>query len=120
MQSPWKLVTIASWVFVATGITCAAITSRAVGKPTWWLGPESNPAPALLWVLPFVFPVAAILAVLRAPKWAGFIGMGSALALGAIAVGDIELTPGVAIIEGVIAVAALLIAVASLAGKPTS
>ncbi len=67
-----------------------------------------------------MFPVVAILAVLRAPKWAGFIGMGSALALGAIAVGDIELTPGVAIIEGVIAVAALLIAVASLAGKPTS
>jgi hypothetical protein len=46
--------------------------------------------------------------------------MGSALALGAIAVGDIELTPGVAIIEGVIALAALLIAIASLAGKPHS
>lgn len=117
MKSPWKLIGISSWLLVTAGITCASIASRAVGKSTWWLGPESNPAFPLLWALPFVMPVVAIIAIIRLPDIAGYIGIGCSLVLAGVAIGDISGTPGVAIVEGVVAGSALLIAIATFAGR---
>ena len=117
MKSPWKLVGVTSWLLVTAGITCAAIASRSVGKSTWWLGPESNPTFPLLWALPFLMPVVSIIAVLRLPRIAGYIGIGCSLVLAGVAIGDIAGSPGIAIIEGIVAVSALFIAIATLAGR---
>ena len=120
MKSPWKLVGVTSWLLVTAGITCAAIASRSVGKSTWWLGPESNPTFPLLWALPFLMPVVSIIAVLRLPHIAGYVGIGCSLVLAGVAIGDIAGSPGIAIVEGIVAVSALFIAIATLAGRTHS
>ena len=117
VKSPWKLVGVTSWLLVTAALTCAAIASRSVGKSTWWLGPESNPTFALLWALPFLMPVVSIVAILRLPRIAGYVGIGCSLVLAGVAIGDIAGSPGIAIIEGITAVAALFIAIATLAGR---
>ena len=117
VKSPWKLVGVTSWLLVTAALTCAAIASRSVGKSTWWLGPESNPTFALLWALPFLMPVVSIVAILRLPRIAGYVGIGCSLVLAGVAIGDIAGTPGVAIIEGIVAVSAMFIAIATLAGR---
>jgi protein-S-isoprenylcysteine O-methyltransferase Ste14 len=117
VKPPWKLVGVTSWLLVTAAITCAAIASRSVGKSTWWLGPESNPTFPLLWALPFLMPVVSIIAIIRLPRIAGYIGIGCSLVLAGVAIGDIAGTPGVAIIEGIVAVSALFIAIATLAGR---
>ena len=120
VKSPWKFVGVASWLLVTAGLTCAAIASRSVGKSTWWLGPESHPTFALFWALPFLMPVVSIIAIIRLPRIAGYIGIGCALVLAGVAIGDIAGTPGIAIVEGIIAVAALFIAVATFAGHTSN
>jgi len=120
VKPPWKLVGVTSWLLVTAGITCAAIASRSVGKSTWWLGPESNPTFPLLWALPFLMPVVSIIAVLRLPHIAGYVGIGCSLVLAGVAIGDIAGSPGIAIIEGIVAVSALFIAIATLAGRTHS
>ena len=117
VKPPWKLVGVTSWLLVTAGITCAAIASRSVGKSTWWLGPESNPTFPLLWALPFLMPVVSIIAILRLPRIAGYIGIGCSLVLAGVAIGDIAGSPGIAIIEGIVAVSALFISIATLAGR---
>ena len=117
VKSPWKLVGVTSWLLVTAALTCAAIASRSVGKSTWWLGPESNPTFALLWALPFLMPVVSIVAILRLPRIAGYVGIGCSLVLAGVAIGDIAGSPGIAIIEGITAVSALFIAIATLAGR---
>ena len=117
VKPPWKLVGVTSWLLVTAGITCAAIASMSVGKSTWWLGPESNPTFPLLWALPFLMPVVSIIAVLRLPHIAGYVGIGCSLVLAGVAIGDIAGSPGIAIIEGIVAVSALFIAIATIAGR---
>ena len=117
VKSPWKIVGVTSWLLVTAALTCAAIASRSVGKSTWWLGPESNPTFALLWALPFLMPVVSIVAILRLPRIAGYVGIGCSLVLAGVAIGDIAGSPGIAIIEGITAVSALFIAIATLAGR---
>jgi membrane-bound ClpP family serine protease len=104
-------------LLVTAALASAAVTGRSIGKPTWWLGTPSDPAFALLWVVPFLAPIAALVAALVAGRWAPFAGMGAALYIGAIALVDIEATPAVALIEVVVAIAAFLVSVASLAGR---
>ena len=117
VKSPWKLVGVTSWLLVTAALTCAAIASRSVGKSTWWLGPESNPTFALLWALPFLMPVVSIVAILRLPRIAGYVGIGCSLVLTGVAIGDIAGSPGIAIIEGITAASALFISIATFAGR---
>jgi membrane-bound metal-dependent hydrolase YbcI (DUF457 family) len=117
LTSTWRTVTIVSWLLVFFAIMAVAVTSRNIGKPTWWLGPESNPSFVLLWALPFVAPIASIIAAIKFGHIASFVGFGAALFLGAIGVADISGTPGVALIECAIAISSALIAIATFAGR---
>jgi hypothetical protein len=62
-------------------------------------------------------PVVSIVAILRLPRIAGYVGIGCSLVLAGVAIGDIAGSPGIAIIEGITAVSALFIAIATLAGR---
>ena len=62
-------------------------------------------------------PVVSIIAVLRLPHIAGYVGIGCSLVLAGVAIGDITGTPGIAIIEGIVAVSALFISIAMFAGR---
>jgi membrane-bound metal-dependent hydrolase YbcI (DUF457 family) len=119
LTNAWRTVAVVSWLLVFFAIMAVAVTSRNIGKPTWWLGPESNPSFILLWALPFVAPIASIIAALKFGRIASYVGFGSALLLGAIGAADINNTPGVAVVECVIAVSSALIAIATFAGRTT-
>ncbi len=117
LTDTWRTVAVVSWLLVLFAIIAVAVTSRNIGKPTWWLGPESNPSFVLLWALPFVAPIASIIAAVKFGRIASFVGFGSALLLGVIGAADIGNTPGVALVECVIAVSSALIAIATFAGR---
>jgi hypothetical protein len=118
LRQPWAAITVVTWLGITAALAAVAISSRNVGKPTWWLGTASDPTFVALWFLPFLAPIVAIIAAVRYARWASFVGMGSALAIAAIAVVDIEASPGVALLEIVIAACAMTTAIASLAGRP--
>lgn len=115
----WRNVTALSWLVLGFAILALAISSRTVGKPTWWLGPQSRPRFIFLWATPFLAPVAAIVASLRFSRWATLVSLGSSVALAIVAVFDVQATPGIALGEFVLAGAGALITVASLAGRTT-
>ncbi len=117
LTNTWRIVAVVSWLLVFFAIIAVAVTSRKIGKPTWWLGPQSNPSFVLLWALPFVAPIASIIAALRFGRVASYIGLGAALLLGAIGAADIHNTPGVALVECAIAVSSALFAIATFAGR---
>ena len=117
LTNTWRTVAVVSWLMVLFAIIAVAVTSRNIGKPTWWLGPQSNPSFVLLWALPFVAPIASIIAAIKFGHIASYVGFGSALLLGAIGAADINNTPGVALVECVIAVSSALIALATFAGR---
>ena len=117
LTNTWRTVAVVSWLLVFFAIIAIAVTSRNIGKPTWWLGPESNPSFMLLCALPFVAPIASIIAAIKFGRVASYVGFGSALLLGAIGAADINNTPGVALVECVIAVSSALIAIATFAGR---
>ena len=117
LTNTWRTVAVVSWLLVLFAIIAVAVTSRNIGKPTWWLGPQSNPSFVLLWALPFVAPIASIIAAVKFGRIASFVGFGSALLLGVIGVADINNTSGVALIECTIAIASALIAIATFAGR---
>ncbi len=108
---------VLSWLLVAAALIVVAVTGRNVGKPAWWIGPVSNPTPFFVWALPFIGPAASIVATFRIVRWAHIIGLASAALIGVVAVFDINNSPGIALIEFVVAVAAALIAIASFAGR---
>jgi len=62
-------------------------------------------------------PVVSIIAIIRLPRIAGYVGIGCSLVLVGVALGDITGSPGIAIIEGIVAVSALFIAIATIAGR---
>jgi hypothetical protein len=116
----WRRAMALSWLLVAAALIVVAVTGRNVGKPAWWIGPVSNPTPFFVWALPFIGPAASIVATFRIVRWAHIIGLASAALIGVVAVFDINNSPGIALIEFVIAVAAALIAIASFAGRTKS
>ena len=62
-------------------------------------------------------PVISIIAIIRLLRIAGYVGIGCSLVLAGVAIGDITGTPGIAIIEGIVAVSALFISIAMFAGR---
>ena len=113
----WRNVTALSWLVLGLAVLALAISSRSLGKPAWWLGPESQPQFFLLWATPFVPPLASIVTSLRFSRWATPVSFVSALALAVVAVFDLQNSPGIAAGEFVLAGAGVLISIASLAGR---
>ncbi|MEY3977534.1 MAG: hypothetical protein RLZZ284_390 [Actinomycetota bacterium] len=115
---PWRVLATISWVGVLVCQLAVAITSRNIGKATWWLGPESNPQPIVLWALPFFITVAALVATQRPGRLSVVVHLVCVALLVVVAALDVSGTPGVATVEFVIAFVALLITVVFAAARP--
>jgi len=115
---PWRALATISWVGVLVCQLAVAITSRNIGKPTWWLGPESNPQPLVVWALPFLITVAALVATQRPGRLSIVVHLVCVVLLVVVAALDVRNTPGVATVEFVVAFVALLITVVSAAARP--
>lgn len=93
------------------------VTGRTVGKAPWWLGPSVDPAPLLYVLIVAIIVAAPIVAVLWWSRWAPFVGLASSGAIAVCALPDITNSPGVAVVELGIALAAAMGSASSFAGR---
>ena len=114
----WRTLATISWVGVLLCQIAVAVTSRNIGKSAWWLGPESNPRFPLIWAIPFVIIVAALVATQRVGKFTIVIHLVCAALLTAVATGDVANSPGVAMLQYVVAGIAFIVSFVSLAARP--
>jgi len=114
----WRILATVSWVGVLFCQVAVAVTSRNIGKSAWWLGPESNPRFPLFWAIPFVIIVVALAATQRPGKYTIAIHLLCVVLLSAVATGDVANSPGVAMLQYVVVVIALLVSLVSLAARP--
>lgn len=112
----WRTVFIVGWAGVVLGLGAVVKSSRTMGLSTWWLGPDADPRPIVVQLLPFVMPAAAIILGFRNARFLPYAGTIAALLLGAIAVGDLDRFDALAQVELVTAGIGLLVSVASFAG----
>lgn len=96
-----------------------AVTSRTVSKPPWWLGASTNPAPVYFTAIPVIVCLTPIVVIARRLRTSPLIGSVCAIALAVGAALDASTTPGVAVVQAALALAALAGSVALWAGIGT-
>lgn len=116
----WKIAVISTHLAIAGALLVLAISSRMIGKPTWWLGYEAYPAFFLLLVLPFLGPLVVIITTVRVSRFVPLAGIASTVLLAVTGVIDLSNTPGVALGELVLAGCTAVTTIAALAGRRRS
>lgn len=112
----WRFAMIALWVGVVLAWSAVWNASVQLGLSTWWLGPRSDPTPAVIRLLPFVPPAVMLLAIINNVRWVAYGGLLASAALAAIAIGDLSRVRNIGMVELAIAVVAGVASMASLAG----
>jgi hypothetical protein len=102
-------------VFVA--FTAVWKSSRELGLSTWWLGPVGEPQPVVVMLLPFVAPVAMLLATLNNARWLPWAGLVASAGTAAIGIADLDRVLRLGLVEVAIAGAAAAVSVASFGGR---
>jgi hypothetical protein len=114
LSDGWRTVAFITWVLAGASVLAIAITSRTIGRPLWWLGPESSPASPVFILIPLAIVVLPLVAASKKPEVLVPVGMGSSIALLITAVIDISGTPAVALAIGIVGIAALSVSIALL------
>lgn len=114
----WRILATVSWVGVLLCQVAVAVTSRNIGKSAWWLGPESNPRFPLVWAIPFAIIIVALVATQRPTRYTIAVHILCVGLLAAVATGDVPNSPGIAMLQFVVAGIALLVSLVSLAARP--
>jgi hypothetical protein len=101
-------------VFVAwSGVWKA---SRELGVATWWLGPDGDPQPIFVSLLPFVAPLAMVLLALNNVRRLPWYGLAAAAVCALIGIVDLSYVRRLGIAELVIAGAGAAVAIAGFGG----
>ena len=114
LSDGWRTVAFITWVLAGASVLAIAITSRTIGRPLWWLGPESSPASPLFILVPVVIVVLPLVAASKKPRVLAPISVGCSIALIITAVVDIAGTPAIALAIGIVGLAALSVSIALL------
>jgi hypothetical protein len=112
----WRVATIVTWVLVFVAWSGVWKASRELGVATWWLGPDGDPQPIVVTLLPFVAPLAMVLLALNNIRWLPWYGLAAAAASAVIAIVDLSYVHRLGIVELVIAGAGAAVAVAGFGG----
>jgi hypothetical protein len=115
LSDGWRTVAFITWVLTAASIVAIAITSRTIGRPVWWLGSESNPAPLLFVMVPLLSVVIPLYFASRNPDSLPIVSIVCSGALLLSALFDVSSSPAVALAIGVISLATLSISIALVA-----
>ena len=102
---------VIGWVLVSIALMTTGGGSVQLGKPTWWM---SN---TVLVPIPFLLPMAVLVLGVRNLRGALPVAGLATVGLGVTALLDVSPSPGSAFVEGGLAVAALFVTVAALAGR---
>jgi hypothetical protein len=112
----WRLAFGIGWAAIIVGYAAVWQTSRVIGLSTWWLGADAEPRSLLINLLPFYGPILVTAAAVANWRYLPYLGIGVAAVGAAIGAGDLGRVEWLAVVELVLAGAALCISVASLAG----
>jgi hypothetical protein len=108
----WRGTLVVGWLAVMAGVASFANSGFLVSASPFWLSVPALP------VLPFIVPVGAVFALLRDWRYALLASLGGAVSLAVVGAIDIGAgSPPVGKGEVVLAIAAVLLTVAGLAGR---
>ena len=117
LTAGWRITVLATWVLVFLGYTAVWKASRELGLATWWLGPTAEPRPIPILLVPFIVPLAMILATINNSRRLPWYGLAAAAVGVVIAIPDLGTFRRLGLVELGIAVAAGAVSVASIAGR---
>jgi hypothetical protein len=113
----WRIATGVTWGLVFVAFTAVWKSSRELGLSTWWLGPVGEPQPVVVMLLPFVAPVAMLLATLNNVRWLPWAGLVASAGTAAIGVADLDRVLRLGLVEVAIGGAAAAVSIASFGGR---
>lgn len=117
LTQSWRYIALVTWGAVLFCMIAVGVTGRTVGKAPWWLGPSVDPAPLVYVLFVAAIVAAPIITVLWWSRWAPLVGIGAAIGIALCALPDISDSPGVAVVELAIAVAAAMGSTSLYAGR---
>ena len=88
LTAGWRVVTGVTWGLVFVAFAGVWKVSRELGLSTWWLGPIGEPQPVFVLLLPFVAPVAMVVAALNDVRWLPVAGLVASAVTAVIGFGD--------------------------------
>jgi hypothetical protein len=112
----WRVVAHVTSALVLAGTAAVAVSSRTIGRPTWWLGPSTNPASPLWLVVPIALVALPVVAHALRHRRAAEIAIACSGGLVLSSLVDLVDNPAVALGFAVVAVAGLVGHVATWAG----
>jgi hypothetical protein len=112
----WRATFIVAWGCVLISMVAIGRTAWKMGLSTWWTGPRFEPRFLPILLIPSVVAIVPIVLAARNARFLPYWGIIGAIALTAIATGDLGRFDGLAAAEFCVAGAALLVSLASAAG----
>ena len=115
--SGWRTVLMVTWVGTFACMLAVAVSSRTIGRPSWWLGPSTSPAPLVFVAVPVVLVLAPLAAVMRRPAIATRVSLVASLLLLATGIPDAFDRMAIAVATWTVSGAALLATIAVMVGE---
>lgn len=116
LGSGWRGVLILNWAATFAALLAVAVSSRTIGRPTWWLGPGADPSPVVLAAVPVVAVAVPLVAAVRRSSRAPVISVLGSAAVAAIGLGDLAGRPAIGTATLVVAGASMLASVGVATG----
>lgn len=113
----YRWIVVVFWVAIVTALGTVAGASEVVGRQVWWLGDDGRRAPIFVLVLPVIAPMITMVAAVNNRRWVPYASCVAALTTLLTAWGDRHRSPGAAVVELGLGVAAALVSAASFAGR---
>ena len=110
----WRTVAFITWIGVLASVLAVTISSRTIGRPIWWLGPSTNPAPVFYLLIPLVLIGPPLFVTMRRPQRSVRVSLLGSIALLISAMQDLGSNTAIAIAILTIGFAALASSIALL------
>lgn len=104
----WRIVAHVTSALVLAGTAAVAVSSRTIGRPTWWLGPASDPASPLWIALPVTLVALPVVVHALGNRRAPAVSVACSVGLLVSALGDAGDSSAVALGFAVVALAGVL------------
>jgi hypothetical protein len=110
---------VATWVLVIAAFIGVWNTSRQLGVALWWLGPDGEPQPIFITLLPFLVPLVVIVLALNNVRHLPLFGLAAAAVTSVFGFIDLGYVRRLGLVELLIAVAGAAVAIAGFGGTYT-
>ncbi|MFM8268517.1 MAG: hypothetical protein ACKOA2_10905 [Ilumatobacteraceae bacterium] len=112
----WATALTAVWALITMSFAALWVSARNTGLSTWWLGPDTDPRPIVVSILPAAISAMVAAHTANSGRWAPWFGIVGSICLGGVAAGDLGRVDGYALVEFALASGGLLASLASFAG----